>query len=147
MRLSPVYRENHEFVEVDERKIPMANFLEYEGILLDEPNDSKVSGAIIDGSFVGTIRSKRSGLYHVEPAVRFDKSLGHSKSVVYHENDVEIDPEVVRKKRDTTDSGLTCAAAKESINKRVTEIQKSAVRFNLRFLVDFFGIYLGFIPI
>lgn len=134
MRLSPIYRENHEFVEVDERKIPISNFLEYEGILLDEPNDSKVSGSIIDGSFVGTIRSKQSGLYHVEPAVRFDKSLGHSKSVVYHENDVETDPEVVRNKRDITDSsGLTCAAAKESVIKRVREIQKSAVRFKIRF--------------
>lgn len=131
MRLSPVVPSSGnplEFIEVDDRKIPASSFLTYEGVLLDEPHDSHVSGAIIEGSFVGTIRSKRSGVWHVEPAVRFDQSLGHARSIVYNENDVETDSDVARKKRDVDDNeaGISCAASKGSVRKRLAEIQEKA---------------------
>lgn len=115
----------------------MTDFVMYEGFLVDEPVDSKVNGMIIDGSFVGSIRSKRSGEYFVEPGVRFDKSLGLSQSVVYHESDIDTDFEHLlapKKKRDVDESsdekpprGISCGAAKEYVNDILQEKQEQAV--------------------
>ncbi len=61
----------------------------YEGHLVDEPKDSYVSGTILDGSFIGTIRSKAHGNFYVEPTKRFEDS-DDSHAVVYHEEDIQM---------------------------------------------------------
>jgi hypothetical protein len=106
----------------------LSKYTIYEGILLDEPSNSKVHGAIIDGLFVGSIHSEKSGTYHVEPAVRYDSSLGHSKTIVYHERDVETDLNKLKEKKAKIDRGLSCASAKSDVSERIEQTQRNAKR-------------------
>ena len=119
MKLVPVVgNKENLIVEVNDEKIQPGNFLMYEGVLVDEPFDSKISGTIIDGSFVGSIWSKRSGEYFVEPGVRFDQSLT-SKSIFYHESDVEVESEqaLLKKKKSSEleNNRLSCGSKNEYV--------------------------------
>lgn len=92
---------------------------------------------------MGSIESKRdAGVYHVEPATRFDNSLGHSKSIVYHERDVEMDMSKLRAKKIKRDvdeyeeslssNGISCGAAKPDISLAIERKQSHIVNEHRR---------------
>ena len=61
----------------------------YEGHLLDEANNSLVRGMIIDGSFFGTIESKKFGKYFLEPSKRYGLTP-LPDAIIYNENDLNF---------------------------------------------------------
>ncbi len=83
----------------------------YEGHLVDEPRDSFVSGTILDGTFIGTIRSKAHGNYYVEPTKRFEES-DDSHAIVYHEEDIQM--------RKNVGCGLSFDHVQEALAKQQT---------------------------
>lgn len=97
----------------------------YEGILLDEPFNSHVSGTIIDGIFYGTIESDRHGKYYVESARRYNHTLD-AHSIIYHENDINLDATHGKTKRSVNndENYLKCGASKKDVEGWLKEEQK-----------------------
>lgn len=92
----------NDFVEVNNEKVSIADFKMYEGFLLDEPETSHISGSIINGAFVGRITSEKDGTYFIEPAKRYD-GIHEASSIVYHENDVNSNEQVVQARKARSD--------------------------------------------
>ena len=109
-----------EFIEIENEKVPVSELKTYEGKLLDE-NNSHVSGAIIEGIFIGTVYSEKDGVYHIESAKRYDIKNGHT--IIYHEDDVKSDEEIKRAKRslnnvdeeDNEVQGVGCGSHRRSV--------------------------------
>lgn len=74
----------------------------YDGYVAGEPDgQSRASGAIIDGLFFGTVRTRDGHKYFVEPARKFNRTLD-VHSIVYRERgDLDLDAARLKKfKRD-----------------------------------------------
>jgi len=93
----------------------------YEGHLVDEPNDSHVSGTILDGTFIGSIRSKAHGNYYVEPTQRFENS-SDSHAIIYHEEDIQIKKNV--------GCGLSFDHVQEALTKQQTNFVQTKEKKN-----------------
>ncbi|CAF1006797.1 unnamed protein product, partial [Brachionus calyciflorus] len=100
---------------LDNKNIELKNFdLNYEGFLIDEPNDSFASGIILDKYFYGTIRSKRYGNFYIEPS----KSLSNLEPIIYKETDVILEQNFSR----------TINKIKETLKLRRDAIQQKSNR-------------------
>jgi len=91
---------------------------------MDEPvGSSHVSGTIIDGIFYGTIYSDKLGKFHIESAKRYNRTMNDAHSIIYHENDIDLDGHhKLRAKRSNSNSSfdhsyLSCGSSKEQIKK------------------------------
>ena len=117
-----------DFVEIDNEMFPVSELKTYEGKLLDEDN-SQVTGAIIDGIFIGKVTSQKDGVYYIESAKRYD-NIKNSHSIIYHENDVNSDEEIKRAKRELNDKenveedGIGCGSHKRSVREYMEKEQK-----------------------
>lgn len=111
-------------IELENQKVDinkLVNF--YEGVLIDEPNNSQVSGTIIDGIFYGTIQSDKYGKFFVESSKRYNSSM-NAHSIIYHENDIDLNANKQRKKRSQSeDDDLSCGAAKDHIKTKLASEQ------------------------
>ena len=95
---------NTKHAELSNGKLSLSDFTIYEGVLEDEPDTSKVSGTIIEGVFVGTIECK-SGKYYIESSKRYgNDDLSEARAVIYHEDDINSDDDIIRAKRDLSKS-------------------------------------------
>ena len=78
----------------------------YVGHLVDEPNDSFANGILLDNKFYGTIKSKKSGNYYIEPAKRFQTNSTSTTrpydSIMYNED--QLRSERILKKRSSDES-------------------------------------------
>ena len=103
----------------------LANF--YEGVLLDEPESSRVTGSISEGVFHGTIDSKKHGRFFIESAKRFNRS-SKAHSIIYHEDDVSLDKSRIRKRsikdHSLEDDQIGCGSGHDIIKKEMERIQK-----------------------
>ena len=96
----------------------------YEGVLVDEPATSRVSGTIIDGVFYGTIESDADGKYFIESARRYNQTLD-AHSIMYHEDDINLDAEHHVKKRSlNADDHLSCGSSKTNVKEWLRDEQK-----------------------
>lgn len=117
-------------IELGTNKHSATNLVDlYEGILLDEPDTSQVSGTLIDGTFYGTIDSDINGKYFIEPAKKYNHTLQAAHSIIYHETDIDLEKinEIKKHKRsvDETESEfLSCGASKKQIEKRMRDEQR-----------------------
>ena len=68
----------------------------YEGHLLDEADNSLVKGMIINGSFFGTIESKKFGKYFLEPSKRYGLTP-LPDAIIYNENDLNLNNTYLKK--------------------------------------------------
>ncbi|CAF0878218.1 unnamed protein product [Brachionus calyciflorus] len=127
---SPIFQNDH--VEIGSDRLDISDFQMYEGFLVDEPTTSHVSGTIIDGSFIGTIKSKKDGTYHIEPAKRYEET-SNSNSIIYHETDVISNP---RQKRSTNensdgfDENLGCGLKNLNVKEALAKEQKKISEAN-----------------
>ena len=137
MKIKPVKSDvlKNDYILVDSKKISTSDFHIYEGYLLDEPKDSLVRGTIIDGIFSGTITSKKDGIYHVEPANKYEKN-SDSHSVVFHESDIDTKP---RKKRsaiiddhENLNGDIGCGSTNRNVREALAEEQKKITKTNER---------------
>jgi hypothetical protein len=133
IEIPPKANESTKFTLAD--KMPL-----YEGILVNESNDSHVSGIIIDGVFYGTIKSRHFGRFHIESSKRYNHTLG-VESIIYHESDVNHqaspsgDRERKLKRRSTTasesnetkldlDGHSSCASDRPDVKEWMNNLQK-----------------------
>lgn len=156
LRLRPSRRHSfaNNLVEINSEKNTMdvnrlVNF--YEGYLADEPDSSQVSGSVIDGVFYGTILSTRSGKYYIESIRKYNTTESRSHSIIYHEQDVDLDRAKLgkfkravdeRKKKRSTHSmtdhshhdhldescGSTRREVREKMQKEQEELYKERIR-------------------
>lgn len=103
----------------------------YEGILVDEPETSHVSGTIIDGTFYGTISSDSAGKFFIESSKRYNHTLD-AHSIIYHENSVNIENIHLKKKRSAAESvddpesnNLRCGSSKKTVEDWLKTQQKN----------------------
>lgn len=93
LKLTPTSKHTYknELVEIDsDTQVDVNNLVNfYEGVLTDEPDDSYVSGSVIDGVFYGTIYSKKDGKYYIESSRRYNHTLD-SHSIIYNENHIDL---------------------------------------------------------
>ena len=132
LKLHPTTEHNfaNEFVEVTGEKLDVNDLVNfYEGVLLDEPDTSRVTGSLNDGIFHGTVDSKKHGRFYIESAKRFNRT-SNAHSIIYHENDIIVDKTRL-KKRSVDDEDLVdeayhvgCGARHGDIHKQMKEIQK-----------------------
>lgn len=87
--------------------------------MADEPNDSNVSGTIIDGIFTGTVKSKKDGVYYIEPGRKYNEN--DYDSIVFHENDIESKP---RNKRSLNDQDIGCGISNDKIREALLKEQR-----------------------
>lgn len=91
LRLKKLTRSQFEsgYFIVDDKKVDSQEILNqiYEGILEDEPNESHVSGVLIDGHFYGKISSLRRGIYFIESVRPYH--IESSDSILYNVSDID----------------------------------------------------------
>lgn len=64
----------------------------YDGVLLDEPDDSYVNGILFEKRlFFGTIQSKKYGNFIIEPSKRYNITNSDSESIIYNEKHLKVD--------------------------------------------------------
>jgi hypothetical protein len=145
LKLAPAEKHSYhnQLVEINGEtdQINVNNYLNfYEGVLLDEPNDSHVSGSIIDGIFYGTIKSQKHGKFFVESSKRYNHTLG-SHSIIYHENDVDFNRTRHKIKRSVFDENkynhdhdeeMSCASSRKSIKDWMKKEQDALYRERLK---------------
>ena len=113
---------DEEFIELEDTKVPVSDLKVYRGKLVDEP-DSEVSGAFIEGIFIGQVNSPKDGVYYIESAKRYE-NMNDAHAIIFHESDINSDEEIKRAKRDLTDfeaetgevdDGIGCGLHKKSV--------------------------------
>ena len=64
----------------------------YDGVLLDEPEDSYVNGILFEKRlFYGTIQSHKYGNFIIEPSKRYNITSSDSESIIYNEKHLKVD--------------------------------------------------------
>ena len=76
LKLKPSTKSNFnnkhiEVISTSKKLVKTPENSNYEGYLIEEPDSSIVTGSIINGLFIGTIESKKSGKYQIESAQQF----------------------------------------------------------------------------
>ncbi|RNA27851.1 disintegrin and metallo ase domain-containing 10 isoform X1 [Brachionus plicatilis] len=121
LKLKPVKSKffQKDFIEIGSQEVSIKDFQLYEGHLADEPQDSHVTGTIIDGIFTGTVKSKQDGVYYIEPAKKYNEK--EQNSIVYHEKDVLSKP---RTRRSSEDADVGCGISKDKIREALLKEQR-----------------------
>lgn len=144
----------NEFIEIGDKKVPVNQLQMYEGKLADDSN-SKVTGCIMDGIFVGEIKTGNDGIYYVESAKKYD-GIEDAHSIVYHDDDIKSSEEVKKAKLsllkikntnnlqnsdENLDGEIGCGSSNQETRNKLREHQEMASeehrkkRVNLNFLV------------
>lgn len=108
-----------DYIEIDLQKVPITDFQLYEGYLADEPSDSYVTGTIIGGIFTGTIKSKKDGIYYIEPGRKYNEN--EYDSIVFHEDDVEHKPKI---KRSVNKQEIGCGISNDKVREALLKEQR-----------------------
>lgn len=110
---------------------------------MDEPNDSFVSGSIIDGIFYGTIKSPKHGKFFIESAKRYNHTLG-AHSIIYHENDIDFNRTRHKIKRSVFDENkyhqhghehdddMSCASSRKNVKDWMKKEQEALYQARLK---------------
>lgn len=135
MKLKPVKSDvfKKDYFIVDSQQIPFSDFQLYDGYLADEPKDSLVSGTIIDGIFTGTVTSKKDGIYHIEPAKKYEKN-SDAHSIVFHETDIDLNPKKKRSAlnndQENLNDGIGCGSSNRNVREALAEEQRKITEEN-----------------
>lgn len=79
-------------VLIDNQKINFETYdFHYVGYLTDDPEDSYVTGSLIDGIFYGTIETKKDGIFYIEPI----EPTKNTSSIIYQQSDVIFDENMI----------------------------------------------------
>ena len=126
MHTSPKSQFEKQSVELSTNTLNIKNLVNfYEGILIDEPETSHVSGTIIDGIFYGTITSDLTGKFFIESSKRYNHTLD-AHSIIYHENSVNIEnTHLTTDDTDTESDKLRCGSSKKTVEDWLKTQQKN----------------------
>ncbi len=105
----------------------------YKGKLVNEAG-SEIRGTILDGAFIGTIKTASQGVFHVESSRRYAQNVDqNSDAIIYNEDDVIAHDEVHMDKRDVskksnsgdrTSNHVGCGLSRRSIREVLMDQQK-----------------------
>jgi hypothetical protein len=129
----------NEFIEIGDKKVSVNQLQLYEGKLANDLN-SRVIGCIMDGVFVGEIKTGNDGVYYVESARKYD-GVDDAHAIVYHDDDINSSEEVkkaklsllkskdangFKKSNDDLDGEIGCGSSNQETRDKLRDHQEMA---------------------
>ena len=132
MNLKPANNNfNNFYAEFGDEKYPTNSLRMYEGVVVGEPI-SKVVGTVIAGAFIGHITTENQGIYHAEPAARYEEAGPSAHAIVYHEDDVVTDKEEILNRQGLDSKSVPlasmCGLSHEVVRNKIMNEYENAIK-------------------